>query len=200
MISLSHYLQGFTTIPSGWPWDFWLSINRICRLKNAAPALLWPVAPSELHGASPASCEPHRKWITPRLFFHNQKIRWKSSKDSEIHLSSNYWPFMTCKSPWVSYATLATHFRGPSQREGSGPTCSWPFERTAYGASEIFGGNATASRKPVMAPRVVRILILTHVYVFHSTSANVTIPHSSVMLSAFFRKTGLFKLEAVKIF
>ena len=22
--SLSHHLQGFSTIPSGWPWDFWL--------------------------------------------------------------------------------------------------------------------------------------------------------------------------------
>ena len=29
--SLSHYLQGFSTIPGGWPWDFW-TINSIANL------------------------------------------------------------------------------------------------------------------------------------------------------------------------
>ena len=35
----SHYLQGFSTIPGGWEWDFW-TINRIDRDHSRPPILL----------------------------------------------------------------------------------------------------------------------------------------------------------------
>ena len=49
--SSSHYLQGFSTIPGGWPWDFW-SINVVSFLArrcwifmiSLSPLPCWPFA------------------------------------------------------------------------------------------------------------------------------------------------------------
>ena len=179
MVSLSHYLQGSTAIPSGWPWDFWLPSTVSAQKRSACAAV-----PRGSFGASrrftvgaggtALGCAgflwafhavDHSKggFFTAKKYVESrQRIQW--------FIDSSKWPFMTFFS-WVSYPTLANTLG--DRRKGSGPACSWPFERTAY-------------QKTSMAPRVVRILILTHVYVF-SPSANVTIPHSSVMFSTFFR-------------
>ena len=75
--SLSHYLQGFSTIPGGWPWDFFhqqlgvpgitLGITGIHHCEVASIYALAKVPVVNDRVSTAGSCARNKKWRKPQI-------------------------------------------------------------------------------------------------------------------------------------
>ena len=116
----SHYLQGFTTIPGGWQWDFWLPSTVPPRSTYCGPVWepsdAWTVWPSCMFVCI------HIWWtnvivvfFTTSLFGKNRNIFISKRKDSNLHSGFCYHQVISeaLKNPSDGVATIRPKFGLP---------------------------------------------------------------------------------------